>query len=282
MTTPPLSDSGAAAEGRPSPPPASTRSGDIRVHESFASRFLEAHRSVRVYLPPGYEADRERRYPVLYLQDGQNLFDNATAFGGREWGVDEAAERLVAEGVIEPLIVVGVDNAGDQRIAEYTPSRDDEQGAGGAADQYGWMLFDELKPMIDATYRTRPEQEHTALGGSSLGGLVSLYLALRHGGKVGRAAILSPSVWWDDQEIVRRVRDAEGRPALRLWLSVGTAEGEEHVANARALRDTLVAKGWSLDRDFRYAEYQGAEHREEAWGRQIAEALGFLFPVASG
>ena len=157
-----------------------TLTGDIRFHHDFHSRFLAHDRDVIVYLPPGYRKTKMKRYPVLYLQDGQNLFDGATSFiPGRDWGVDETAERLIKAGEIEPLIIVGIYNTGMDRLDEYTPTADDRLKKGGSADLYGRMLVDELKPFIDSSYRTNSGHEHTGLGGSSLGGLVSLYLGLK-------------------------------------------------------------------------------------------------------
>lgn len=272
MTTPAPGDT-----AQPPATPRHTRTGDIRVHE-IGGEAPASRRSVLVYLPPSYDAQPGRRFPVLYLHDGQNVFDSATAFNGQEWCVDETAQRLIEEEAIEPLMIVAVANAGERRIDEYTPTRDRKQKAGGGAEQYESILFDEVVPMIEGSYRTLGGPEHTGMGGSSLGALLSLALALRHPDKVGRAAILSPSVWWDREVIVRRVRALRARPAMRLWLSVGTAEGPEVVDAARRLRDALVQKGWTLDQDLRYVEYDGAGHAEQAWAEQMPDVLRFLYP----
>ena len=123
-------------------------------------------------MPPDYERDTHHRYPVLYMHDGQNLFDSSTAFGGNEWRLDDTAEELIERGAIEPLIIVGIYNTGEQRIHEYTPTADAKLG-GGKADLYGRMLVEEVRPFIDGTYRTLRGAENTGLGGSSLGGLVT-------------------------------------------------------------------------------------------------------------
>ena len=125
-----------------------------------------------VYLPPDYDQATADRYPVLYLHDGQNVFDQATSFGD-EWRVDETAQELITAGCIEPIIVVGIYNTGDHRIDEYTPTPSADGTLGGRADDYGRMLVEELKPFIDATYKTFPGAANTALGGSSLGGLLT-------------------------------------------------------------------------------------------------------------
>jgi predicted alpha/beta superfamily hydrolase len=260
-----------------------TLTGEFRTHKAFHSRHLRSDRDVLVYLPPGYDADKRRRYPVLYLHDGQNLFDGATSFiKGAEWGVDETAQRLITGGAIEPLIIVGVYNAGEDRIAEYTPTVDAKHKVGGKADLYGRMLVEELKPFIDSEYRTRRDARHTGLGGSSLGALVSLYLAFKYPQTFGLVLVVSPSVWWDDKMIVREVKALKKRPRVRVWLDVGTREGggeaEGQTRNARALRDALVAKGWKEGSDLMYFEAEGAEHNERAWAARVEPMLKFLFP----
>jgi len=167
----------------------------LLLHRQFVSGFLPARRDVIVALPPDYLISR-RRYPVLYLQDGQNLFDGSTSFvKGSFWDVQNTSDRLIDEGAIEPLIVVGIYNTGVERMEEYTPMRDRNLG-GGKADLYGRLLVEELKPWVDQTYRTLDGPAHTGVGGSSLGGLVSLYLGLTLPQVFGRLAVLSPSVWW--------------------------------------------------------------------------------------
>ena len=255
-----------------------TLTGTFRTHEGLRSRYLESAHDLIVYLPPGYEDDHNRRYPVLYMQDGQNLFDDATAFSG-EWHLDEAADELIAAGLMSPLIIVGISNAGAYRIDEYTPTRDAAKRAGGKADRYGRMLVEELKPFIDGEYRTLSDARNTGIGGSSLGGLVSLYLALKYSGIFWKVAVLSPSVWWDNRFIVRRVRALGSAPPLRVWLSTGTAEGEGVVAGARRVRDALVAKGWSEGDSLHYREVEGATHSEQAWAELAPEMLHFLFPA---
>ena len=155
-----------------------TLTGEIRVHNSFHSNILNNDRDLVVYLPPGYEVNKSARYSVLYLNDGQNLFDGATSFiPGQEWRVDETAQLLISAGRIEPLIIVGINNKGNDRVNEYTPTADDKIKVGGKADLYGRMIVEELKP-LSIQPRTRKAARHTGLGGSSLGGIVSLYLGL--------------------------------------------------------------------------------------------------------
>jgi predicted alpha/beta superfamily hydrolase len=262
-----------------------TLSGEFRTHRSFHSRFLSSDRDILVYLPPGYDANKKQRYPVFYLHDGQNLFDGATSFiKGAEWQVDETAQTLITSRAIRPLIIVGIYNAGKERIDEYTPTVDARHKMGGKADLYGRMIVEEVKPFIDSEYRTLKDAKNTGLGGSSLGGLVSLYLALKYPKVFGKVAVVSPSVWWDKKMILREVEALKKRPGLRIWLDMGTKEGpnkteaDEGINNARLLRDALLAKGWKEGSDLKYFEAENAEHNERAWAKRVDQILRFLFP----
>jgi predicted alpha/beta superfamily hydrolase len=261
-----------------------TLTGEFRSHKAFHSKFLKNDRDVLVYLPPGYDANTNRRYSVLYLHDGQNVFDGATSFiAGQEWQVDETAQRLIQERLIEPLIIVGIYNTPD-RISEYTPAPD-PKFKGGNADAYGHMIVEELKPFIDAHYRTKRDPKHTGIGGSSLGALISGYLALKYPNVFGKAAVVSPSVWFANKEILRYIAQQPKKPDVRLWVDIGTKEGrneaeaKETVEDARLLRDALVAKHWRLGKDFKYFEAEGAEHNEKAWAARVEPILRFLFPL---
>jgi predicted alpha/beta superfamily hydrolase len=255
--------------------------GDIRYHRAFHSQFLPDDRDIIVYLPPGYEADEAKRYPVLYLHDGQNLFDGATSYSpGQEWRADETAQALIEAGKIRPLIIVGIYNAGGSRVDDYTQSPSHILKRGGQADLYGRLIVEELKPFIDRSYRTIPGD--AGLGGSSLGGLVSMYLGLKYPDVFSRLAVMSPSVWWDDRRLLKDVAAAPAGPRARIWLDIGTHEGkdspEEVVADARMLRDALTAKGWVVGQDLDYVEAAGAEHNEAAWSKRFDQVLEFLYP----
>ncbi len=253
----------------------------LRRHDAFHSEFLEHDRNVLVWLPPGYDASAEARYPVLYMHDGQNLFDPDTSFQkGEYWQIGETAERLIADGRVAPLIVVGIYNSGESRLDEYTPTGDNKLG-GGHADDYGRMIVEELKPLIDRTYRTKPDPQSTGIGGSSLGGLVSLHLGFTHPAVFTRIAALSPSVWWDRRAILRTIRQVRSKPALRLWVDMGTAEGRRGLDDARSLKAALVGVGFAPDADLHYAEYEGATHSEQAWSERVGPMLEWLFPAAS-
>ena len=263
-----------------------TFTGNIKRHRAFPSRILGNRRDVLVYLPPGYRRLSRKRYPVLYLHDGQNVFDAATSFSGAEWGVDETAERLIRQKLIEPLIIVAIANMGEERVHEYAPTRGvidakakRKKRSRGLARLYGHFLMDELKPYIDRKYRTRPGAEFTGLGGSSLGGLVTLAIGILYPRAFSRLIVMSPSIWWDDFAIYRLVDFIEQKPPLKIWLDTGTAEpGWEQ---ARELRDRLFEKGWKLRDDLQYMEAKGADHSEAAWAARVDPALRFLFPPAA-
>jgi predicted alpha/beta superfamily hydrolase len=261
-----------------------TLTGEIRVHKNFYSKILNNSRDVLVYLPPGYTAKKKQRYDVFYMQDGQNLFDGATSFiPGQEWHADETAQQLINENKIEPLIIVGIYNTGKDRANEYTPAEDQKYKVGGKADLYGRMLVEELKPFIDHNYRTLHDPDHTGLGGSSLGGIVSLYVGLKYPKTFGRLAVISPSVWFADYQIVKFVDALPVKPKDRIWLDIGTKEGRdaneaaETVASAKRLNEALIKKGWKPAKDLSYFEAKGAEHNERAWAARLPQVLLYLY-----
>jgi len=263
----------------PAPPPRIT--GTVLKVEHTASAHALA-RPVWVWLPPGYDSEGARpalRYPVLYLLDGQNMFDGSSA--GAEWMVDETAQRLVLAGQVQPMIVVAVPS-GPDRIDELTPTAGRMDGArrGGGGPAFARYLLDELKPAIDRRFRTRPEAASTAIGGSSLGGLFALWVALHHAERIGAALVVSPSVWWDDGFAERDVRGWRAQAGIqrpRLWLDIGGQEGEGAVAGVQRLRDTLQARGWMPGTHLAYLEAPDARHDELSWAARVEGMLKFLY-----
>ena len=230
---------------------------------------LRNRRYVDVYLPDSYDSGR-RRYPVVYMQDGQNLSDPAIAFAGQTWHLHEGLAWLAGRG-IEP-IVVGIHNTMG-RLAEYSPYPDPRHG-GGEADRYARFLIETVKPRIDAGYRTRRDRNATVIAGSSMGGLVSLFLYFRRPSPFGGAAVMSPSIWFGERKVLEFVDDA--RPtAGRLYLDAGTAEGADELRDVRALNRLLRGKGYRKDR-LRYVEAEGHQHREADWAWRLPQALEFL------
>jgi len=244
----------------------------------FESQILDNTREVTVYLPAGYDEREERRYPVLYMHDGQNLFDPHRAYvPGNHWKLQEAADAAIFERTVTPLIIVGIDHTGAARIDEYTPVKDAKHSGGGRAADYARFLIEELKPAIDSRYRTMPDAEHTGVGGSSLGGLVSLYLALKHPDVFRRAAVMSPSVWWSDRAILAEAEAYDGTPP-HMWLDIGGREGMEALRDTRSLRDRIAPKNWP---DFSYYEDRRGDHSERAWAKRVRQVLEFLYPPVS-
>lgn len=262
---------------------AESATGDLRLHE-FRSRIFRNTRFLRVWLPPGYDdaENRDRRYPILYLNDGQNLFEPATSFTGVEWQVDETADRLIREDAIAPMIIVGIDNAGKARIREYMPYRSFQpvmmrvQG-----NRYPDFLLKEVAPFIARNYRVAPGPENTGLGGSSLGALIALYTAMVRPNVIGRLLIESPSLWASNRQIIRESRSVKQWPQ-RIYLGTGTAEignpdrDRSVVDDVREFDAILRRSGLDDDR-LRLVIEEGGTHHESAWARRFPDALRFLF-----
>lgn len=250
----------------------------LRVLRKFHSAYLPDDRDLFVWLPPVYGTEPERRFPVLYLHDGQNLIDGRTSYvAGRTWCAHTTADRLTRERLIEPLILVGINNSGVRRMAEYTPSRDARFG-GGEGALYGRLLVDELRPLIDEEFRTKTEARNTGLAGSSLGGLISLSLGLDYPQIFGKVGVLSPSIWWNGREMLGRVAASRLETRPRLWLDMGMSEGLRHLRDTDVLHQRLLGRGWRDEVDLRYLRVPGGLHNEEAWAQRFDRVLQWLFP----
>jgi predicted alpha/beta superfamily hydrolase len=285
----------APSEPRASQPPGHL-TGDLRLHD-FTSRVFGNTRKLRVLLPPDYDApaNRTRRYPVLYLNDGQNLFDPTTStLNPMEWRVDETVAALVAKNELPPIVVVGIDNAGRRgRFKEYfpwvdeylSPPEPDPQGT-----RYPEFLVDEVLPFIESRYRVAREADGRGIGGSSAGALAALYAVARRPGTFGRLLVESPSIYVDDDHVLREAAAVKQWPA-RIYLGVGTnergsatcdphaLEDPELVRDVRRLRQVLAGSGVTPDRiELRIAPC--AVHDERAWADRLPHALTFLFGVA--
>ena len=233
---------------------------------------LDNERELLVSLPAHYSS-QQSRYPVIYMHDGQNLFDPAMSFSG-SWNVDVAMAELSLGGL--EAIVVGIPNMGHERIVEYSPF--EQTGFGnGRGDLYLDFLINTVKPLIDERYLTLPDRGHTGIVGSSLGGLISLYAFFRYPRVFGFAGVLSPSLWLGDGAIFSFIEQAPFSPG-KLYLDVGDREGARHVANAKEMRDLLESKGYRLGRDLLWVEEEMGHHHEAAWARRFQGALPFLVP----
>ncbi len=284
-------DSGDSGDGGESdlcpPPPAGLPEVEARTDGRFVRLLAVPYpglspRDVTVYLPPSYAAAPGRRFPVLYMHDGQNLFHPEEAAFGVAWEVDDTLDALVAAGVVEEHIVVGVHNTAE-RIFDYTPDVDPGRDAGGGADLYADFLRDVLKPMVDSRFRTLCGRRNQALAGSSLGGLVSLHVAMRTPETFGRVAAVSPSLWWNGRSLLGRFERWTGALPLRLWIDAGSAEGEARelglssvVADCRDARAAALAHGMVLGEDLGYLEDPHAAHDEAAWAVRLPSILAFL------
>jgi len=280
LSTEPIITSDSHIPAPPTEQSSGTNSLQSRLHKhtQFASRLIDEEHDFIVYVPQAFHADPNRFFPVLYLHDGQNLFDPETSFiKGNYWRVGETADAVIESGEVEPLVIVGIYNTGVKRIDEYTPVEDGRLG-GGRADAYGQMIVEELRPFVAHQYRTLAGPENCGMGGSSLGGLVSLYLGMRHPDVFGKLAILSPSVWWHNRAILRTVEQLRQRTGQRIWLDIGTKEGKRAQVDVRALKRLLMKKGWRIGKDLEYREIDGGKHTEYAWAERVAPMLKFLFP----
>jgi predicted alpha/beta superfamily hydrolase len=248
--------------------------GTILVRRAVAGPGRSVSRDLYVYLPPSY-GEGDRRYPVLYMHDGQNLFDQATSFGS-EWEADETLEEASHEGL--ECIVVGIPNTGDGRIHEYSPWRDSRHRAGGGGEAYVDWIVGSVKPMIDADFRTRPDRASTGIAGSSMGGLISLYAFFRRPEVFGFVGAMSPAFWFADRRIYRFVTDAPHVPG-RIYMDAGTGEGREVLEDLRRMKEILLAKSYRLGKDLLCLVEMGGRHEERAWGRRLRREMYFLLDV---
>ncbi len=244
---------------------------------SVAVPWREQERTLRIYLPPDYYSS-QKNYPVLYMQDGQNLFDEATAYGA-EWGVDETLEALFQEGATEGVIVVGIDNDGTDRISEYGPwplVMGQYQGDG-LGQAYADFVAFEVKDLVDQAYRTRPEREFTAIAGSSMGGVISLFTGLKHQNIFSRVAALSSS-FTDEvmggEALYSFIREVGKRHNMWLYLDMGDSEEDERIF---ARHEPVVACLREAGFDPYYAVIKGGQHSETAWRERFAQVFLWLF-----
>lgn len=257
----------------------------------FKSEVFHNTRMLRIFLPANYFSphNKLRKYPVLYLQDGQNVFDKATSFSGREWQADETIDHLVSEFKIPPMFIVGIDNAGEQRASEYLTYPDAHnpqfQNAADAPEleglKYETFLIKEVMPFLEKRYRIAIGPAYTALGGSSYGATVSLTTALHHPGVFGKLLLESPALWVGDGKLLTDVEKAKLLPQ-KIYLGIGTRETDDVDNNAlimqyfRGLEQILKSKGMGPSRLEVFVE-EGGQHNEDAWARRLPEALLFLY-----
>lgn len=256
--------------------------GNIERIDGFESKVLGNKRNISIYLPPSYKKDTKSKYPVIYMHDGQNVFDGMTSYiPNQEWRADETAESLIDAGIIEPVIIVAIDNGGSERGNEYLPTKIKMGGneAGGKADLYGKMLTDEIMPIVNERYRTKTGPENTGLIGASFGGVITSYLGITHPEVFGRLGICSPSVWVDNRVLLTMVKPMERKQRRpKVWIDIGGKEGVDGIQDSRSLFDVYVKNGWKPKSDVVCVVEQNAEHNEIAWARRLPSILTYLFP----
>ncbi len=249
--------------------------GNVQIYENLYSPQLNNERHIYACLPPSY--DDNRSYPVIYMHDGQNLFDEATSYAG-EWQVDETVQSLSREGL--EFIVIGIPNAGADRLAEYSPYVHPQYG-GGNADDYLSFIVNTVKPLVDKSFHVRPERENTVIVGSSLGGLISLYAIFRYPDVFGKAGVMSPAFWITRGTIFCFVENADFVDA-KIYMDVGGVESQEsealaelYIEEADKMASLLRSKGYTEER-LLYIFDRPAIHHEKEWARRLPDALRFL------
>ena len=233
-------------------------------------------RRIWVYLPPQYAADTTKRFPVFYMHDGQNLFDVATAFAG-EWQVDETLNSLAASGD-KGCIVVGIDNGGGERLNEYSPWKNARYGGGDGA-KYTKFIVETLKPYIDAAFRTKTDRLNTAIGGSSMGGLISMYAAAEYQSVFSKALIFSPALWFSDSCFTQaRLRGKQF--TMRYYFMSGTTEDVDMVPNMQKMLTVLRGLGYD-DNELKIVTKTDGQHSEWFWAREFGDGYKWLFRDAT-
>lgn len=260
-----------------------TVTGDLEI-VPITSKILGNTRNLRILLPPGYRVmqNRHSRYPVMYMQDGQNLFDAATSYF-HEWQVDETMQRLWAEHKVPPMIIVGIDNAQEKRADEYLPYRDEynPQVKDPRAADYARFMLEEVMPYVEKHYRVKTGAENTGIGGSSYGGVISLYMVMQHPGMFGRLLLESTSLHISNERLLQDALQTKQWPK-RVFIGIGTKETDyeefnpKHVAASKKLAEILHTSGLGDDR-VKLVVVEGARHNEDAWAARLPEAMEFLW-----
>jgi predicted alpha/beta superfamily hydrolase len=239
--------------------------GKIRYHKNFCSKLLNNERDIIVWLPPSYNKKSGHKFPVLYMQDGQNIMDPETSFAGNDWRADETATRLIKEKKIEEIIIVGIYNTPD-RLEEYS---DSEKG-----NKYIQFIINELKPFIDSTYPTKSGNNNCAVMGSSMGGLISFLIAWKYTDVFSKAACMSSSFYYDDEKVIKMVKEnEEAKRKFRVYID----HGEDGLPRGQKMFAALTEKGYVIGTDIDYYYAPGAEHNEAAWADRLERPLVFLF-----
>jgi predicted alpha/beta superfamily hydrolase len=254
-------------------PPPAVSAPTIITHNVDSTAPNIPARTVRIYLPRGYTQNVTRRYPVIYLHDGQNVFDPGGPFGS--WSADATATKEMGQGRMREAILVGIDND-SARIPEYQPPNDSYQGTQGRADAYASYVINNVRPYIDTTYRTLNDPKNTVTIGSSMGGLVALYFG-REFSTFGKIAVMSPALWISPN-YVAQVQSGMKKP-LRVHLDMGTNEGQSDFDNCLSMYDTHLAQNYAANGDVEFVAGCGQQHNEAAWSARLPEVFDYLLPT---
>ncbi len=240
----------------------------LSFHSFQIPQLGDRERTIRVFLPRNYFLT-DRNFPVLYMQDGQNLFDPETAFGGRDWQIARIMDKMP---LAKQLIIVGIDNGEEHRINEYAPFETED--GGGEGDAYLQFIADTLKPFIDNEYRTMPQQEATGIAGSSMGGLISFYAGLRFGGIFGKIGVMSPALWINPEVV--HILENGVEPQSRFYVVASKTE-------SKSMEATLTSVYWGFknaglsDDNVRVIVRDRGKHNEIFWGREFRQMVEWLF-----
>lgn len=239
--------------------------GRVEYHRKFYSKALNNRRDIIVWLPPSYKKEKQKRYPVLYIHDGQNIMDPKTAYIGVDWQLDETAASLSKSGALQEIIIVGIYNT-PERLEEYSDST--------KGKSYMKFMAEQLKPFIDKYYRTLPDKEYTAVMGSSMGGLISFLLVWNYPNVFGKAACLSSSFYYDDDKAINMVKNYAGeKKKIKVYID----HGEDGLPRGQRMFCELTQKGYLIGTDIDYYYAPGADHTESEWAKRIERPLLFFF-----
>ncbi len=257
----------------------SSITGNVISINNFNMPQLKRSRRLWIYLPPGYE-NSDEHYPVLYMHDGQNLFDESSSFSG-EWGVDETLEKMITNGKICKLIVVGIENHPEFRLNEYSPYLFEYSSFEfkPQAREYADFIVETLKPYIDNNYRTKPSREYTATAGSSMGGLVSVYIGVKYQSVFSKVGALSSSFGVCKDELVSFINEHPKEYPMRFWLDMGSEEMGNMDLNKYQIpvKNALINAGWNKENEIKFQIFPGAKHNEIYWRNRFDKVLKFLF-----
>jgi predicted alpha/beta superfamily hydrolase len=256
--------------------------GHIERHHIHSS-YLSNSRDLDIYLPPSYRRNPNKKYPVLYMHDGNNLFYPSISFGGMPWRIDKTVDKLVNNDLMEEIIVVGIHNTpGRDYEYTWTPMKHGRHYQGGGGEKYASFIVNEVKPFIDRMYRTLPDRNNTAVAGSSLGGLITFYLGRLYPHVFGKVGIISPSFWWDKGIAFKHSQGITNN--LQIWMDMGTREGMRYRAGediniklVQTMKYFLNTHGFHEGHNLGYLEDKGGKHNEWSWGNRFHLPLIFFF-----